>query len=321
MEERTMAENKIMPPATLGFIGLGKMGLPMAVRLIGAGYTVRGYDPAQQALDNLAGAGGTPCTSAAAAAVGAAAVITMLPDGDTVRRVVLDDTDPVGGAMARGTVLIEMSSSAPLSTRALGERLAGAGIDVVDAPVSGGVKKAVAGTLSIMAGGEPAAIERIAGVLDAMGSSIFRTGALGSAHAMKALNNYVSAAGLIAACEAVQIGTAFGLDPELMTDIFNVSTGRNNSTENKLKPFIITEAYNSGFGLALMTKDIGIAVDLAKELGRPAPFSQDVVAFARRALEQLGSAADHTEVDRYIKNLAAESGNERGLSTQALNSN
>ena len=315
-----MADHKIMPPATLGFIGLGKMGLPMAVRLIEAGYAVRGYDPAQQALDNLVGAGGTACTSAAATAAGAVAVITMLPDGDTVRRVVLDDTDPVGTAMTRGTVLIEMSSSAPLSTRALGERLAGTGVDVVDAPVSGGVKKAVAGTLAIMAGGEPAVIERITGVLDAMGGSMFRTGALGSAHAMKALNNYVSAAGLIAACEAVQIGTAFGLDPELMTDIFNVSTGRNNSTENKLKPFIISEAYNSGFGLALMTKDIGIAVDLAKDLARPAPFSQDVVAFARRALEQLGPAADHTEVDRYLKNLAAESAGERGAPSPTLKS-
>ena len=310
-----MVGDRITPPATLGFVGLGKMGLPMAVRLIGAGYAVRGYDPARPALDGLAEAGGTACTSASEAAAGAAAVITMLPDGDTVRRVVLDDAAPVGSAMARGAVLIEMSSSAPLATRTLGQRLAGAGIAVVDAPVSGGVKKAMAGTLSIMVGGEPPAIERIAGALDAMGSSVFRTGALGSAHAMKALNNYVSAAGLIAACEAVQIGAAFGLDPDLMTDILNVSTGRNNSTENKLKPFILNGAYDSGFSLALMTKDIGIAVDLARDLARPAPFSQDVVAFARRALQRLGPAADHTEVDRYIKDLATESAGERVSST------
>ena len=134
-----------------------------------------------------------------------------------------------------------------------------------------------------------------------MGSAIFETGALGSAHAMKALNNDVSAAGLIAACEAIQIGGAFGLDPQVMTDILNVSTGRNNTTENKLKPFILTESYDSGFGLALMTKDIGIAADLADALGREAPFSHAVVALARTALERLGPDADHTAIDRYLK--------------------
>lgn len=296
----------ITPPATLAFIGLGKMGLPMAARLIAAGFVVRGFDPAAEAREGFEAVGGSACPSAAEAATGAGAVITMLPDGHIVRRVVLDGPDPVGAAMAPGAVLIEMSSSAPLSTRALGEHLAAAGVGVVDAPVSGGVRKAVAGTLSIMAGGDPAAIGRVRGILTAMGATVFETGPLGSAHAMKALNNYVSAAGLIAACEAVQIGAAFGLDPAMMTDILNVSTGRNNTTENKLKPFILNEAYDSGFGLALMAKDIGIAAGLADDLARPAPFAQAVADFARRASARLGPQADHTEVDRYLKQLAAD---------------
>lgn len=302
------ASSPIAPPATLAVIGLGKMGLPMAARLIGAGYTLRGFDPAPEAGARFAELGGVTCGSAADAATGAAAVITMLPDGTIVRRVMLDGPDPVRAAMEPGSILIEMSSSAPLATRDLGAHLAATGIAVVDAPVSGGVKKAVAGTLAIMVGGDPGVIGRVEGLLQAMGSSVFRTGGLGSAHAMKALNNYVSAAGLIAACEAVQIGATFGLDPAMMTDILNVSTGRNNTTENKLKPFILSETYDSGFGLALMTKDIGIASELADELGRPAPFAHAVVDFARRASAQLGPQADHTEVDRYLKQLAAAAG-------------
>lgn len=293
----------IAPPAVIGFIGLGKMGLPMARRLVTAGFTVRGFDPATDASSALAGSGGIACATASEAAAGAAAVVTMLPDGDVVRAVMLDGAAPVAAAMLPGAMLIEMSSSAPLATRSLGERLEAAGLGIVDAPVSGGVKKAVAGTLSIMVGGTSDAIARVPAILAAMGGAVFETGGLGSAHAMKALNNYVSAAGLIAACEAVRIGVDFGLDPAVMTDILNVSTGRNNTTENKLKAYILNQAYDSGFGLALMTKDIGIAADLATALDRPAPFSRTVADFARRALDDLGPGADHTEVDRYLGRL------------------
>ncbi|WP_336490465.1 NAD(P)-dependent oxidoreductase [Methylobacterium nigriterrae] len=293
-------------PATVGFIGLGTMGLPMARRLVEHGYTVRGFDPVEPARAALAAAGGVACASAAEAATGADAVVTMLPDGAVVRAAMLDGPAAAAHAMRRGAVLIEMSSSAPLATRALGDALAQAGIAVVDAPVSGGVRKAEAGTLSIMAGGDLDVIAQVRPVLRAMGSNLFETGALGSAHAMKALNNYVSAAGLIAACEAIQIGRAFGLDPVVMTDILNASTGRNNTTENKLKPFILTERYDSGFGLALMTKDIGIAAGLADALDRAAPFSHAVADFARQALERLGREADHTAVDRYLKLLNGE---------------
>lgn len=297
-------EPAISPPSRLAFIGLGKMGLPMARRLLRAGFAVAAYDPVEAAREAFEAAGGRSCASAAEAAREADAVITMLPDGKIVKRVVLEDPSPVVRAMRRGSVLIEMSSSEPLTTRLLGERLAEAGIGLVDAPVSGGVKKAEAGTLSIMVGGEARTATRIRPVLEAMGSALFETGPLGSAHAMKALNNYVSAAGLIAACEALQIGAAFGLDRTVMVDILNVSTGRNNTTENKLKAYMIPETYDSGFGLALMAKDIGIAVDLAEALERPAPLSHHVVALAREALALLGPQADHTEMDRYLKRLA-----------------
>jgi 3-hydroxyisobutyrate dehydrogenase len=133
-----------------------------------------------------------------------------------------------------------------------------------------------------------------------MGKSIFETGAVGSGHAMKALNNYVSAAGLTAACEALQIGEKFGLDPVVMTDILNASTGRNNSTEVKLKPFVILKNYASGFSLGLMTKDLRTADDLARHLGVAAPLSAEVAALWDEALATLGAHADHTAIDEFV---------------------
>jgi 3-hydroxyisobutyrate dehydrogenase len=193
-----------------------------------------------------------------------------------------------------------MSSSSPVGTRDLAEELAASGIDLLDAPVSGGVKRAIDGSLAIMVGGAAEVIAKVRPLLDIMGKSIFEMGAVGSGHAMKALNNYVSAAGLTAACEALQIGERFGLDPELMTDILNVSTGRNNSTEVKLKPFIIPKNYASGFSLGLMAKDLRTADDLARHLGVPAPFSAAVAALWDEALAALGAQADHTAIDEFV---------------------
>ena len=193
-----------------------------------------------------------------------------------------------------------MSSSAPVGTRELAEALATKGISIIDAPVSGGVRRATDGSLAIMVGGDAAIIAAVRPILEAMGKSIFETGPIGSGHAMKALNNYVSAAGLTAACEALQVGEKFGLDPVLMTDILNVSTGRNNSTEMKLKPFVIPKNYASGFSLALMAKDLRTADDLARYLGVPAPLSRACADLWNEALEALGPQADHTAIDQFV---------------------
>jgi len=155
------------------------------------------------------------------------------------------------------------------------------------------------GTLAILVGGEDRYIERAEPLLRAMGRSIFRTGPLGSGHAMKALNNYVSGAGLVAAVEAIRVGRAFGLDPHVMVDVLNAFTGRNNSTEVKLKQFVISESYSSGFHLGLMAKDIRAAAILAKELGIEAPLADWIAELWDDAVEQLGAVADHTEIARY----------------------
>ncbi len=268
---------------TAAFIGLGQMGRPMSANLARAGFTLRSYD--------LNGAGN--CPSAAEAARGADVFLTMLPDGNAVRQVVR------GARLPKGMLVLDMSSSDPVGTRALGGELAAQGIGLVDAPVSGGVKKAVDASLAIMAGGEAAAIERVRPLLEKMGSRLFLTGPLGSGHAMKALNNYVSAAGLAATAEALAIGARFGLDPAAMTDIINASSGRNNTTEVKAKQFMLSGAYNSGFSVALMVKDVSIAAALADALGADAPFAHQVAGHWRAAAEVLGGNADHTEMYRF----------------------
>lgn len=305
-------EGQSLPIAKVGFIGLGKMGDPMARRLVNAGFSVHVFDSDRSRIDrflstNKAEASGSledltrQCE----------AVITMLPNGNVVREVVLGKTGVGGSALlpglARGSILVDMSSSSPVGTRELGRQLSERGIPMVDAPVSGGVRKAEDGTLAIMAGGDPAVIERCRGMLSAMGRQIFLTGPLGSGHAMKALNNYVSAAGLLAASEALMAGKRFGLDPGVIISILNASSGRNNSTENKFNQFILSRTFASGFSLGLMAKDIRIAMEVADATGTHTPLGIRCMEVWRDAESKLGSSSDHTEVIRYLEEIMSES--------------
>jgi len=293
----------------VGFIGLGNMGRPMAVCLLKAGFTLTVLDvtpEVQQAFVDFHGANSASSLSELGSS--SDAVITMLPNGHEVSRVVLgvegDDRDCLLGSMQKGSILVDMSSSSPMGTKALGKTLADHGISMLDAPVSGGVSRAEQGTLAIMAGGDTVVVERCRPLFEAMGNRIFETGALGSGHAMKALNNLVSAAGLIATAEALLIGRRFGLDPTAMIDVLNASTGRNNSTENKFKQYIISRAFNSGFSLDLMVKDLTTAVELARETGTPVPFSAACREFWAAAQSTLDKEADHTAVVRGFEEMA-----------------
>lgn len=288
----------IMPPAAIAFIGLGRMGVPMAARLVGAGYTLRGWDLAPPARVAASAAGITLGASAAEACRGAVAVITMLPDGQAVRAALEDPA--VAAALTAETLVIDMSSADPLGTRALHAALAARGIALIDAPVSGGVARAIDGTLAIMAGGEGAAIDRAEALFAAMGKHLFRCGPPGAGHAMKALNNYVSAAGLVAAVEAVAVGARFGLDPAIMVDVLNASTGRNNSTEVKLKQHILSGGFGSGFPIGLMAKDLATAGRLAAGIGVEAPLVAEMARRWRAAADELGAGADHTAIARLI---------------------
>jgi 3-hydroxyisobutyrate dehydrogenase len=162
------------------------------------------------------------------------------------------------------------------------------------------VARAVDGTLAIMGGGEGAAIDRAEALFAAMGRHIFRCGPPSAGHAMKALNNFVSAAGLVAAVEAVSVGARFGLDAAIMVDVLNASTGRNNSTEVKLKQHILSGSFGSGFSIGLMAKDVGIAGELAEGIGVEALLAAEMGRRRRAAADELGAGADHTVIARLI---------------------
>jgi 3-hydroxyisobutyrate dehydrogenase len=284
----------------VGFVGLGNMGGPMAARLLDAGFDVVGYDSDQRARTRLVERRGVAAGALAEVARDAEVVITMLPDGRVVREAV---TGPGGLAeeLGRGAILLDMSSSDPVGTRTLGAELEERGIAMVDAPVSGGVAGARRGTLAIMAGGEGAAVERVRPLLERLGAKVIPTGALGSGHATKALNNLLSAAGLLAAAEVMLVGRRFGLDPELLLQALNSSTGRNNSTENKIAQFVLSGSFDSGFGLDLMVKDMRTALALADTTETQAALGTRCFELWSEAGRELGADADHTAVARWLE--------------------
>jgi 3-hydroxyisobutyrate dehydrogenase len=289
----------LQPGAVVGFAGLGRMGAPMAERLAGAGYRVRGFDPVSEARAALdAVDGGQAVDSAAEIAADAAAVILMLP-GTPVVRAVLGDEGGVLAALAPQALLIDMSSSEPIATRDLAAQAAKRGVRCIDAPVSGGVIGASEGTLTIMAGGDGGDVDAARPLLDQLGS-VAHVGAAGAGHAVKALNNLMSGMSLLATAEAMLAARRFGLDLEVVLDVVNRSSGRSFSTELKLPRYVLPETYDSGFALALMLKDMRIAVELARETGAPAVLGEAAVEAWTRAAQALGDDADHTEIARWV---------------------
>ena len=281
---------------TVGFIGLGNMGVPMAANIRRGGYEVIGFDldPARakafaqehnaRATDQLAELG-KACD----------AIVTMLPTGREVRDALFTMQ---GGALAAnlkpGSFVIDMSSADPVGTRELGKDLAARKLVLVDAPVSGGVPRAKDGSLAIMIGGDADAVAAVKPVLACMGNKLFEVGSLGCGHAMKCLNNFLAGASFAAASEAMTIGRKFGLDPAVMADVVNVSTGRSFVSENLLKQHVLSGTFGTGFALGLLAKDVKIAADLADQIGVDAPVGRLVSGMWADARDTLGGEQDHT---------------------------
>ena len=268
----------------IGFVGLGAMGSVMAPLPVAAGFSVIAFDTAAQLPD-------LPHITMASALTDLAtcdAIITMLPDGTVVTAV----TKQIAAAEFRG-LIIDMSSSHPDSTIQLGSELAAYGIRLIDAPVSGGVKKAAAGSLMVMAGGSAEDIAAATTLISCFGS-LQHVGPLAAGHAMKALNNYVSASGLLASMQALATAESFGISADRFTSVINRSTGRNNTTEVKMMPFIASRRYDSGFFLRLMAKDVAIASELINNAGFDAPITPALNHYLAAALDELGQDADHT---------------------------
>jgi len=282
--------------APVGLWGLGNMGRPMAARLIAAGIPVLGYDPAPDARDGFAAVGGT-VINGPDELTGVDTVILMLPGSDVVDEVLL--RGGVADALADGAVVIDMSSSEPLRTRKLAASLRTRGVVLVDAPVSGGVSGAEDGTLAIMAGGAVEDVERVMPLLSHFGTPV-HVGEIGAGHALKALNNLLSATHLWVTSEAILVGARYGLDPEVMLSTINGSSGRSGSTQNKWPNFILPGKYDSGFALRLMLKDMKIATGLAHSLGMSIALGDAAVEQWARAAELLPTNADHTEIARFL---------------------
>jgi 3-hydroxyisobutyrate dehydrogenase len=268
----------------IAFIGLGRMGTPMAQRLLDSGFTVRGFDPTPAAGQDLQGGTWSRAASAAEAATGASVVVLMLPNSDVVDAVVADLRS--ASLPAPGSTILDMSSSDPVRTRALVDQLDDPAERFGDAPVSGG------GT------GED--LEKVRPVLAAVGERIVLVGSVGAGHAAKALNNLMSAAHLLASSEAMLAARAFGLDVTEVLEAVNGSSGRSVSTELKWPKFIVPETYDSGFAMQLLVKDVRIARRLGEAVGQPMRFADRALEMWDAALSDLGEGADHTEIARWV---------------------
>ncbi|MAJ14058.1 MAG: hypothetical protein CMN44_03665 [SAR116 cluster bacterium] len=274
----------------IGFIGLGAMGSKMAPLLAQSGFEVYGFDINKinsgkdyVIVENLKGLHDTDV------------IIFMLPDGKIVNQVVRNLLE-----LGSKSIMIDMSSSDPNDTIELGNYLTKRNIEFIDAPVSGGVSRAITGDLTIMVGGDKTTLEKVNGILDIMGN-VKKAGPLGAGHAMKSLNNYVSAAGLIASFEALHTAKKYGINPLDFIEIINGATGKNNTTEVKLEKFVVSRKYNSGFALNLMIKDVSIADQLIKIMSSDNPLSTNVLTYLKKSYEIIGDQSDHTEVYKILK--------------------
>ena len=291
-----------MAQDTVGFIGLGTMGRPMVAQLLGGGFAVCVYDidadavAATQAL----GDGVTACASPAEVGASCGIVVTMLPSGHEVSDTVMGE-DGVASAMVPGGIVLDTSSSQPWLTQDLARALEAKGIALVDAPVSGAREGAESGTLTFMVGGEAESIARCRPLLEAMGERIFHVGEVGAGHVVKSINNLLTATTYLATAEAVTIGAQYGIDPAVIVDVINESTGMNQVTQRQFKRRVLTRQFDSGFSLDLMAKDVGIALELARRMDLPLPVSTLGGTQWRAARQHLGGGRNIAEIVRWVE--------------------
>ncbi len=291
-----------MSAPRLGFVGLGVMGLPMADNLAKAGYAVTVYDKDPAAAARAAAAAGGLQVAASPVEVARAAdiVVTMLPSGRYVQEVALGEDGLVHG-LREGALLLDTSSSEPWLTKDTAAALADRGIAMVDAPVSGARLGAETGTLVFMVGAEQQDLDRVTPLLDVMGKQAFHLGGLGAGHTMKCLNNMITAMTFMATAEGLAIGTKLGLDPNVMTDVLNVSTGMSWISQTHIRQRITNRAFDDAFKLELMLKDVGIAMRLAREAGIPAPLSGTGQQLWQAAADFAGTGSSISEMVRWVE--------------------
>jgi 3-hydroxyisobutyrate dehydrogenase len=278
----------------IAFIGVGNMGKPMATNLVRGGHEVLLFDADLSRASTVAAEIGAAPLRRLHETAAAEIIVTMLPDGHAVRAVTLADNG-IASVASPGTIVIDMSSSQPMLTRDTGAQLALRDIVLIDAPVSGGVAKAITGSLTIMIGSDNAsALAKAKPVLRCMGTTFFEVGGLGSGHAAKALNNVAAAANYAVLAEALLTAERYGIEPGMFIDIVSASTGQSFMSSVVMKNFVLTNKFNTGFSVGLLAKDAAIAAELCKDLGVDAPVIELASRRWAQARDLLGAGEDNS---------------------------
>lgn len=288
----------------IGFIGTGLMGRPMATHLANAGHTLTLFDIDEKASAEAAasiGGNASAVKSPRAVAEVSDIIFTMLPDGKIVQKVVMGKEGILEG-IKPGTLLIDTSSAEPWLTEETAKAVSEQGASMVDAPVSGAVWGAEEGNLVFMVGGSKADVARVRPLLDIMGREVFHLGQLGSGHAMKCINNAITATTLTATAEGLVAGQNYGLDPAIMVDVMNESTGGSWITQTHFHQRIFNRKFDDPFKLELMLKDVGISVELARKQGVPTPMLGQTQQLWRMADNAVGAGASVSELVRWVEN-------------------
>lgn len=293
--------------AALLFVGLGNMGRPMAARLA-QNREVYVYDQSPEARAATAQeSSATPLGNLDTLPGDIAAVILMLPNSQIVEAVLRQNPGLIN-RLSPGSMIIDMGSSEPASTTDLAGEAGRRRVHYVDAPVSGGVARAITGELAIMAGGTDEAVNAARPLLDSMGTSVVHVGPSGTGHAAKALNNLLSATNLAAAAEVICAAASAGIAPHVMVDVINNSTGRSQATEVKYPKHILTGSFDSGFAMDLMLKDLRIARQLFESNAVEGPVVLTAQTIAENLRKQLDNPApDHTELVKHYEKVNAVS--------------
>jgi 3-hydroxyisobutyrate dehydrogenase-like beta-hydroxyacid dehydrogenase len=286
----------------IGFVGLGQMGGPMSRRLLAAGHALVVHDLRAEAVDALVAEGAKAAGSPAEVTERAEVVLVSLPTPEAVREVALGP-----GGLVRGSALrsyVDLSTTGQAVALEVAAALAQRGIVTLDAPVSGGVRGAVAGTLAVMVAGPVSELERVRTVLEVFGR-VFHVGERpGLGQLMKLANNFLSATAIVATAEAVVLGVKGGLDPATMLAVINAGTGRNTASEDKFPRQVLTRRYAAGFTTGLLTKDLSLCAAAAAALGVPMPVAAEVYAQWQHAVAELGADADITRIVALVERAA-----------------
>ena len=286
----------------IGFVGLGIMGKPMAMNLLKAGYSLTVYDIAPEKIKELVAAGAKAGASGRDVAQQSEIVITMLPNSPHVKEAVLRAGGILEGAKS-GTILIDMSSIAPLASKEIAEKVAQKGVVMLDAPVSGGEPKAIDGTLAIMVGGPQETFDQVKDILHVMGASVTRVGEIGSGNMTKLANQIIVALNIAAMSEAMVLAAKAGVDPE---KVFEAIRGglAGSAVLNAKMPLVLKGNFKPGFRIELHIKDLANALDTAHEVGVPLPLSSGVME-VMQALKADGKGADdHGGIIQFYEKLA-----------------